>query len=201
MKVKIFRALSLAGFVFLTAPIQSLFAEESSRASILPSEAKPTVDGELFEKIFMGSSSPSNKLIEYVRDEESFEKWTKLVGYAYKKVPGLDNSPTKFAGALGQTVKTSNPGAQFQIAENPATGEVLIDFLTWPKDGSYMEFNVFKIKKSGDGLGIYTLQLANRFPFFKDTTEASIAPFKKLRESWLKQAAEFDMNKVEALLN
>lgn len=166
MRINCLRAASLACMIFLLAPIQILFAEQSSKASILPSEAKPIVDGELFEKIFMGQNLPSNKLIEYVRDGETFEKWTKLVGYAYKKVLGLDNSPPKFAAALGQAVKATNPGAQFQIVENPTTGEVLIDFLTWPKDGSYMEFNVFKIKKADDGLGIYTLQLAMDFPRF-----------------------------------
>jgi hypothetical protein len=39
------------------------------------------------------------------------------------------------------------------MIENPATGEVIVDFVTWPADHAFVEFNVFKYaRRAGGGL-------------------------------------------------
>jgi hypothetical protein len=39
------------------------------------------------------------------------------------------------------------------LIQNPTTGEVIVDFVTWPEDQAFVEFNVFKYsRKPGGGL-------------------------------------------------
>jgi hypothetical protein len=37
--------------------------------------------------------------------------------------------------------------------ENPKTGDVMVDFVTWVPDNSFAEFNVFKYSKRQGGGG------------------------------------------------
>jgi len=173
-------------------------------------EAMPTisVDGELFTKKFVGKPRNGDKLLEFVRNSESFDNWTKLVGYRYQQLPGLGNDPVKYATAIGQIVKQANPQANFQVLKSEQNNEAIIDFLTWPKDQKYMELSVFKFWKSNDGKAVISLQLAYRFeppkPVF---TQEGVNEFerrgKELRErrqTWIKQAAESDKKVIEAAL-
>jgi hypothetical protein len=51
---------------------------------------------------------------------------------------------------LGNREETMNRHA---VSENPKTGEVVVDFVTWPADESFVEFNVFKYgRREGGGL-------------------------------------------------
>jgi len=171
-------------------------------------EVSPTVDGEAFAKRFVGNPPNGDKLLEFVRDSESFDNWTKLVGYRYQQLPGLGNDPIKYASAMGQMVKKVNPQANFQILKNEQANEAIIDFLIWPKDQKYMELNVFRFWKSKDGKAIISLQLAYRFETPKPAlTQESVNEFerkgKEIRErrnSWIKQAAESDTKLIDAAL-
>jgi hypothetical protein len=151
------------------------------------------VDGEAFTKKSVGKPPGGDRLVEYIREDESFEKWTKLVGFRYQQLPRIQNDPTKLAPAMAKIVKASNPRAQTRVIVNREKGEAVVDFLTWPSDGSYMEFNVFRYVRSADGNGIVSLQLAHRFT---DVSAEGAEKFKKLRESWVNQAVEFDMEIV-----
>ena len=122
-----------------------------------------SVDGEAFTKKFVGKPPRGDKLLEFVRDSESFDNWTKLVGYRYQQLPALGNDPIKYASFMGQVVKQANPQANFQVLKNEQTNEAIIDFLTWPKDQKFIELNVFRFWKSKDGNAVVSLQLAYRF--------------------------------------
>lgn len=167
-----------------------------------------SVDGEPFTKKFVGRQPNGDRLLELVRDNESFDNWTKLVGYRYQQLPGLGNDPLKFAAFMGQIVKQANPQANFQVLENEKTNEAIIDFLTWPKDQKYMELNVFRFWKSKDGNAVVSLQLAYRFdpskPAFTQESANDIErkgrELRERRQSWIKQAAESDTRLVEAAL-
>jgi hypothetical protein len=167
-----------------------------------------SVDGEAFTTKFVGKPPNGDKLLEFVRDSESFDKWTKLVGYRYQQLPGLGNDPIKYAAFMGQVVKQANPQANFQVLKSEQTNEAIIDFLTWPMDQKFMELNVFRFWKSKDGKAVVSLQLAYRFdPPKPARTQESVNDFerkgKELRErrqSWIKQAAESDAQAIEAAL-
>lgn len=157
-----------------------------------------SVDGERFTKKFVGKPPGGDKLLEFVRESESFEQWTKLVGFRYQQVPGLGNDPVQMAFALAQKVKASNPKAQSGVITNKDKTEAIVDFVTWPPDAKFMEFNVFRYVRSQDGKALVSLQLAHRF---SDTSPDATERFRKLRQSWLKQVADFDMREVHRALS
>jgi hypothetical protein len=152
-----------------------------------------SVDGEAFPKTFVANRPGGDKLLEFVRETESFEKWTKLVGFRYQQLPRIENDPTRAAAAMAQVVKASNPQAQARVITNKDKTETIIDFLTWPPDGSYMEFNVFRYIKSADGNAVVSLQLAHRFT---DKSAEGLEKFKRLRDAWITQATAFDMSMI-----
>lgn len=149
-----------------------------------------TFDGEAFTKKFVGKPPGGDRLVEYVREAESFERWTKLIGFRYQQMPRIDNDPMKIAPAMAQFVKAANPQAQTRVIANKEKGEALIDFLTWPPDGTYLEFNIFRYARSLDGNAVVSVQFAYRFT---DRSSESVERFKQLRQSWINQAAAFDM--------
>ena len=157
-----------------------------------------TLDGETFTKQFVGNPPNGDKLLEFVRETETFEKWTKLVGIRYQQLPGVGNDPKRVAQGMARIVKTTNPKANSRIITNKQTSEALIDFLTWPPNGAFLEFNVFRYVKSKDGNGVISLQFAKRFT--SNSSPEAIKQFKSLQKSWVDQAAAFDMGIVHTIL-
>ena len=89
-----------------------------------------TIDGEDFTKKYVGAPPNGDKLVEYVREEESFEVWTKLIGLRYQHVPGVQNDPRQVAAGMAQLVKSRDPTSRSRIIANDKSNEALIDFLT-----------------------------------------------------------------------
>lgn len=160
-------------------------------------EPAPILDGEPFTKTFVGTPPNGDKLLEFVREHESFEEWTKLIGYRYQQLPGIENDPRKMAAGIARAVKAANPQAQSRIAVNERTGEALVDFLTWPPDGRFMEFNIFRFSRSADGKAVISLQLAYRF---RDKTANGAENLNRVRDAWIRQAAAFDMRNASIAL-
>lgn len=164
----------------------------------LAEEVATTFDGESYAKKFIANSPNGDKLLEFVRESESFDNWTKLIGYRYQQLPGLGNDPEKVAAAMAQAVKASNPQAQFQVIANKKTNEAIINFVTWSPDNKYTELNVFRYSKSVDGKALVSLQLACRLKV--DASMEGIAKLWNIRSSWTNMAAEFDMKNVHSAL-
>ncbi len=161
-------------------------------------EFQVVLDGEVFTKKFTGKPPNGDRLIEFVRENETFESWTKLVGFRYQQLPGIANDPKKAAVAMAQVVKMTNPKSQSRVIVSNERSEAIIDFLTWPPDGKYMEFNVFRYAKSADGNAVVSLQFAYRFT---DTSHESLEQFKKIRGSWINQSVAFDIKGVDTLVS
>ncbi|MBZ0069817.1 MAG: hypothetical protein K8F26_13510 [Thiobacillus sp.] len=155
------------------------------------------LDGESFAKQFVGNPPNGDKLMEFVKETETFEKWTKLIGVRYQQLPGAGNEPKRVAQGMAQIVKATNPKANSSIIANESSSEAIIDFLTWPPSGEYLEFNVFRYVKSKGGNGVISVQFAKRFT---SDTAPTIDQLKSLRKSWVYQAAELDMRVVHDLL-
>ena len=153
-----------------------------------------TLDGESFTNKFVANPPNGNKLIEFVRGSETFDNWTKLVGFRYQQMPGADNDPSKVAIGMSAILKAR--GLMSAVTENKKLSEAMIDFITKAKSGVH-EFNIFRYARSNDGKAVVSLQFAYRFT---DTSESNIQNILKLRESWIKQAAAFDMKVVQDAL-
>ena len=156
-----------------------------------------TFDGEEFTKKFIGKPRNADKLTEYVRATESFENWTKLIGFRYQQLPGIQNDPKKAANGMGQVLKARNPNTPVRVIENDPVSEALIDFVMLNPDGETMEFNIWRFAKSTDGQGVISLQVAYRFT---EVSSEGTDKFMKLRASWTKEAMAYDMNRVRTEL-
>lgn len=108
--------------------------------------------------------APGETVWEYIPPGEKLGSWTKLA--SLREYPKLDD-PRAVAGNLVRTLKQQNPAAQSAMIENPATGEVIVDFVTWPADQTFVEFNIFKYGRKPGG-GLVAQQYALRE--YQDTT-------------------------------
>ncbi|HJV76388.1 MAG TPA: hypothetical protein VJ654_19355 [Noviherbaspirillum sp.] len=168
-------------------------------------ELVPTLDGEAFTSQFVGKQSNEEKLLEFVRPTESFDKWTKLIGCRYQQVPALGNDPIKYALAMARLVKQTNPQAPVKVSQNEQSGEAIVDFLTWPPDQSYMELNVFRFWKSKDGNAVVSIQFANKFvaprPEWSQNGvneyQRKLNEIRERRQSWIRQIAEISTLPIE----
>lgn len=120
-------------------------------------------DGQLLVLAWQGGSA-GETVREYVPPGETLGSWTKLA--SIREYPKLDE-PRAVAANLVRALKQQNPAAQSAMIENPATGEVIVDFVTWPADRAFVEFNIFKYARRPGG-GLVAHQYALRE--YQDTT-------------------------------
>ena len=120
-------------------------------------------DGQILVLAWQGGS-PGETVREYIPLAEKLESWTKLA--SIREYPKLDD-PRAVAANLVRALKQQNPAAQSAMIENPATGEVIVDFVTWPADRAFVELNIFKYARKPGG-GLVAQQYALRD--YQDTT-------------------------------
>jgi hypothetical protein len=60
------------------------------------------------------------------------------------------NDPMVLARTLAQLTREVNPRAPLEVRYNNEKQIAMIDFITWPPDVAYVEFNVFRIEKEGN---------------------------------------------------
>jgi hypothetical protein len=122
-----------------------------------------TFDGQILVLAWQGGSA-GESVREYVPAGEKLESWTKLA--SIREYPKLEE-PRAVAANLVRALKQQNPAAQSAMIENPATGEVIVDFVTWPADRAFVEFNIFKYgRRPGGGLVAHQYALRE----YQDTT-------------------------------
>lgn len=171
-------------FLFLFLFFQSAYAEEN-----------PVVfSSESFLKKHEAAQPNGDKLIEYVRDSETVENWTKLIGYRYQQLPAIENDPRKAAAVMARIVMAKNPGTRPNVIVNKNGDEATVDFLMLAPDATYMELNIFKYAKSDDGNAVVSFQWAYRFQ------TSSLPPYKLIERAskWLVEVTAFDMSKVRS---
>jgi hypothetical protein len=124
---------------------------EIARSEGLAASEKKSVrfDGQTLLMAFEQHSADES-LEEFIPAGENIERWTHLA--AIRQYQNL-HEPGPIVKMMAKRLKEKNPQAPFSIIENPTTGAVIIDFVTWPEDGSFAEFNIFKYsKRAGGGL-------------------------------------------------
>lgn len=175
-------------------------------ASLLLAAAAPAagqlhpimLDGEAFIRASTAPVPEGDRRIDFVRENETSIAWTKLVSFRRQQLPQLGNDPVQVAKAMMKLVKAANEKAQARLIVNDENTEAVLDFLSWPPDAKYMEFNVLRYARASDGNAVVALQFAHRFndPKAKDTAER----FRTLRRAWIRQAVNFDMGLVQATM-
>jgi hypothetical protein len=131
------------------------FAAFGSLLAAAPESMK--FGGVTFRKAFSDKTA-EGPFSEYLPKGQSLETWSKLMGWY--EFPAL-NSPKEVGQTLVQVVKKQNPDAQGEVVYNSTLDEAIVDFVTWPKDQSYVEFNVWKYTKAHAG-GLVAIQYAER---------------------------------------
>lgn len=116
-----------------------------------------TFDGQKL-KLAFDANSEGDTIKEYIPDGQTLKKWTKLA--SIREYPKL-NDAHELAAAVVREVEEKNPKADAHLKQNEDTGETVIDFVVWPEDKSFVEFNVFKFHKNEEG-GVASEQYAVR---------------------------------------
>jgi hypothetical protein len=114
-------------------------------------------DGQKLYFAFAGRN-PGERFKEYIPTGQKLESWTNL---ASVREYSNANDPLQFAEGLSRVTKQHNPAAQTAIVHNADANVAIIDFVTWPPNLSFVEFNVFRIETSGAG-GLIAYQYAVR---------------------------------------
>lgn len=144
----------------LLAAVCSVCIASAARAADAPSPlAQQSIrfDGNEMVLAWQGEN-PGETIKEYIPAGQKLDSWTKLA--SIREYSDLDD-PKALAGALLRRLKEQYPQSRSSIIENPETGEVIVDFVVWPADASFVEFNVFKYQKQAAG-GVVAEQYALR---------------------------------------
>lgn len=112
---------------------------------------------------------------EFIPAGENLDTWKKLA--AVREFPKVGDA-REFAELMVQKLREDSPDAPNTITKNDKTGEVVLDFVAWPKDKSFVEFNVWKFRPRPQG-GIFAEQFAVRD--YKDP-EGFVKNLKNVRE-------------------
>jgi hypothetical protein len=128
--------------------------------------------------------TPDAPIYEYVPAGETLDRWTHLA--SIREYHSIDNAKALADGTL-QDVKQNYPGAPTQIVENPNNGDVMVDFLVGPPDGSFVEYNVFQYSKRPEG-GTVAQQYARRA--YGDDAEAFGKIISDTRDRLLNEMAD-----------
>ncbi len=135
----------------------ALVAVPAFALDAFPGARAVAFDGKRLAQAAQGGT-PVERWREFVPDGEAIARWTHLA--SIREYPG-HKDPKALATALLQALKKQNPDAPSSIIQHPATGEVIVDFVTWPPDRAFTEFNLFRYGKR-EGGGIVAQQYALR---------------------------------------
>jgi len=140
------------------------------------SAAKATVmfDGVAMVQAAEGDT-PGEHWREFIPAGEDLKSWTRLA--SIREYPKLDD-PKTVAGNLVRALRRQNPQAGSAILENKKTGEIIVDFITWPDDHKFVEFNLFRYGRHPNG-GVIVQQYALRR---YENTSGFLAAFKSERQ-------------------
>jgi hypothetical protein len=152
-------------------------------------------DGERYARVHRERQSDGARMAQFVREPETLEHWTRSVAiYRYTK---LGDDPTRAALETRDSVMAANPDAQARLVIHSVTRDAILDFLTWPPDGSYLELNVMRYAKDAGGKGLLGFRFVHRF---SNARKEDAKAFTARRLSWRDQVMEFELAKMRAAL-
>ena len=99
---------------------------------------------------------------EYLPAGQAPAHWTRMAAIHHLTTAVPD--PIAATRDLADAVKRRNPDAQVLLMNNAATGDALVDFVTWPTGSStpaYLEYDICRYRKAPEG-GLIAFQLVRR---------------------------------------
>lgn len=160
-----------------------------------PAQDSVVFDGERYARVHRERQSDGNRMVQFVREPETLENWTQSI--AIYRYTTIGNDPTRAAAELRDSVNSANPDAQAHLIVHSVTRDAIVDFLTRPGDGRYLEFNVMRYAKDSGGKGLVAFRFAHRF---RGAAKELSEQFNKSRLSWSNQVMEFDLAQIHAAL-
>lgn len=188
----------LRSVVALVALMTVYFA---SAEGLKPNEVVPVMGGEAYSKVARVDTEAGVLVYRYIRDTETFEDWTTAVTYTLYRNPSVGDRPKSVATVIVSSLQNSNPQAKYNLTGNEEGTEVILDFLTWPADKEYMEYDVYRIESGQKGEGVYVLQFSVKFPFVENMSEAQVKELVTLRNGMIKQVLQYNMTSVKTMLS
>jgi hypothetical protein len=135
---------------------------------------------------------PGTKFRQYVPAGEGLKNWTKMARIEhYSNV----NDPRVLAKDLARLTRKMNPDAPLEARYNNEKRIAMVDFITWPPNSAYVEFNVFRIEQEGkDGLVSYNYAVRE----YQDPSSISPSLDRSEKGSckrWLTRALRYGKNR------
>ena len=129
-----------------------------------PSAPAPrfSFDGQTFTRI---SSTPTKTgfMEEYLPAGQTLSGWTAMASIHHLVTAVAD--PVAATQSVAEAVRQRNPNAQVVLMNDPATGDSIVDFVTWPVSAApapaYLEYDICKYRKAPEG-GLIALQYVRR---------------------------------------
>ena len=153
-------------------------------------------DLERYVRVHRERQSSGDQIVQFVPEGETLADWTRSI--AIYRYTALGDDPARAALELRESVRAANPDAQSRIQVHTVTDDAVLDFLTWPPDGRYLEFNVMRYAKVARGKGLVALRFVYRSA---DARKELSEQFKESRLSWVRQVADFDLIAIYAVLD
>ena len=166
-------------------------------AAVLPADQSVVLDGEPYQVARQVPAGPGDLAIDFLRIEESFEQWTRKVGFRRHQLPQLGNDPVRAAMDMGRVARKLYPESQPRLIVTDDKAEAILDFLARLPGGG-LELNVIRYVRSLDGRAVVSLVFVHRFPDGADKDAAD--RLRDLRRSWVQQAVAADMGAVQAAM-
>jgi hypothetical protein len=152
-------------------PILALGVFAVASTVVLCAQAPPTpaapapafsFDGQTFVRVSM-TPTKTGFMEEYLPVGQALSHWTAMASIHHLNTAVAD--PVAATHAVADAVRRANPDAQILIMNNAATGNALVDFVTWPVGGAgnppFFEYDICKYRKASDG-GLIAFQYARR---------------------------------------
>lgn len=130
-------------------------AKESSPAA--PPAKTLEFDGQTLVLAWEGGE-PGSPIREYIPAGETLDHWTHLA--SIREFASIDD-PRALAAKTLEGVRQTYLDTPSTIMEDPTSDDTIIDFVAWPDDKSFAEYNVFKYSKRPGG-GVIAQQYAVR---------------------------------------
>lgn len=142
------------------------FQKETDQPSPPEEEKKPakrvTFDGQTFDLAFAKSDSVVTTE-EYLPAGQNLQAWTQMASI---RVFHQQDDPKQAVDGLAKLLARQSPPPPQNITTDSDSGAVMIDFVMFAPDKSFVEFNIFKYSKRAEG-GLLAEQYAIRE--YKDT--------------------------------
>jgi len=148
----------LAAVLFCVAG--TIHAEDTAPGDAASDSAKATVEfnGETLTLAWEDKDVFGDTIKEFIPADQTLDNWTRLAAaFEYPKI----DDPREFAEGMVEQLTKDNPKTEYELLVNSESGEVILDFVAYPEDGSYAEFDVFQYRKK-DGGGLVAYQYALR---------------------------------------